>query len=165
MKFIHRQQVVLCFFCVISNPFALGLEANLYGNLIVTPPECILNNNNQAAIHFGDILLTRIDGNNYSQTLPLNLSCTGLAKNNLTLTLEGDGTSFNSDGALKTSNNKLGVAFYINNVRQAINQPVNINYTSLPSLKAAPIKNMTAGFNDTDGGSFTALATLKVNYQ
>ncbi len=165
MKFIHRQQVALGFFCVINSPFTWGLGANLYGNLIVTPPECILNNNNQATIHFGDILLTRIDGNNYLQTLPLSLSCTGLAKNNLTLTLEGDPTLFNSNGALKTSNDKLGVIFYVNNIRQAINQPVNINYTSLPSLKAAPIKNMTAGFNDTDGGSFTALATLKVNYQ
>lgn len=143
----------------------MGLGANLYGNLVVTPPECILNNNNQAAIHFGDILLTRIDGNNYLQTLPLSLSCTGLAKNNLTLTLEGNATLFNSEGALKTSNNKLGIAFYVNNVRQAINQPVNINYTSLPSLKVAPIKNMTASFINTDGGTFTALATLKVNYQ
>nr|WP_308807989.1 fimbrial protein [Providencia sp. PROV266] len=165
MKFIYRQQVALCFFCVISSPFALGLEANLYGNLIVTPPECILNNNAQAAIHFGDILLTRIDGDNYLQTLPLSLSCTGLAKNNLTLTLKGDATSFNSGEELKTSNDKLGIAFYVNNVRQAINKPVNINYTSLPSLKAAPIKNMSEGFNDTDGGSFTALATLKVDYQ
>ncbi|MBQ0399842.1 fimbrial protein [Providencia rettgeri] len=165
MKFIHRQQVALYFFCVISSPFAMGLGANLYGNLIVTPPECILNNNNQAAIHFGDILLTRIDGNNYVQTLPLSLSCTGLAKNNLTLTLVGDPTLFDSNGALQTNKDKLGIAFYVNNVRQAINQPININYTSLPSLKAAPIKNMTEGFNNEDGGSFTASATLKVNYQ
>lgn len=165
MNFIHRQQAALCFLCAISSPFALGLGANLYGNLVVTPPECILNNNNQAAIHFGDILLTRIDGNNYLQTLPLSLSCTGLAKNNLTLTLVGDPTTFNSNGALKTSNSKLGIVFYVNNVQQAINQSVNINYTSLPSLKAAPMKNMTASFNDADGGTFTALATLKVNYQ
>lgn len=165
MKFIHRQQVALYFFCVISSPFAMGLGANIYGNLIVTPPECILNNNNQAAIHFGDILLTRIDGNNYLQTLPLSLSCTGLAKNNLTLTLVGDPAWSDSNGALTTSNDKLGVIFYVDNKQQPINQPVDINYTSLPSLKAAPIKNMTAGFNDTDGGSFTASATLKVNYR
>ncbi|EKT54415.1 fimbrial protein [Providencia burhodogranariea] len=165
MKNTYWQPMMLCFLSVMMCPTALGLGANLHGNLIVTPPECILNNNNQEAIHFGDILLTRIDGSNYLKDLPLRLSCTGLAKNNLTLTLEGDATSFNSSGALKTSNNKLGVAFYINDIRQPINQSVKFTYTSLPSLKAAPIKNSSASYNNTDGGNFTAQATLKVNYQ
>lgn len=143
----------------------MGLTANLYGNLIVTPPECILNNHQQEIVHFGDILLTRIDGNEYKRSVPLRLTCTNLAKNTLKLTLQGDGTSFNSNGALKTSNNKLGVVFYVNSTRQAINQPVNVNYTALPMIEAAPIKNTTASFNNTDGGDFSALATLRVDYQ
>jgi type 1 fimbria pilin len=142
-----------------------GLGANLYGNLVVTPPECLLNNSQQETVHFGDILLTRIDGANYKQPVPFNLACTNLAKNTLKLTLQGDDTSFNSSGALKTDNPKLGVAFYVNSVRQAINQPVNVNYTALPNIEAVPVKNDTASFSNTDGGYFTALATLKVDYQ
>ncbi len=165
MKFRRWQHIAMCVLWGMSGSSALGLGANLYGTLVVTPPECTLNNNNQAPIHFGDILLTRIDGNNYVQPVPLNLSCVSLAKPNLTFTLEGDPTSFNSNGALKTSNDKLGIVFYVNDVRQAINQPVNVNYTALPSLKAAPVKNGTASFIGSDGGTFTALATLKVSYQ
>lgn len=143
----------------------MGLTANLQGNLIVTPPECILNNHQQETVHFGDILLTRIDGSAYKRSVPLRLTCTNLAKNTLKLTLQGDATSFNSNGALKTSNNKLGLMFYVNSIRQAINQPINVNIDSLPTIEATPIKNTTASFNNTDGGDFAALATLRVDYQ
>jgi len=141
------------------------LQTVLSGTLVVTPPECILNNNQQQLINFGDILLTRIDGSNYKRAVPLSLSCTNLAKNGLRMTLQGDVTTFSSSGALKTSNGKLGIAFYVNNTRQAINQPLNINYTTLPTLEVAPVKNTAASYLDTDGGYFSALATLKVDYQ
>lgn len=166
MKYHRWQHMALGVLCVMSSPLALGLEANLYGNLVVTPPECILNNNNQVPIHFGDILLTRIDGHVYIQPLPLSdFNCTNLVKNSLTFTFIGDPTSFSSNGALKTSNDKLGIAFYVNGTPQAINEAVNVDYTTLPSLTAAPVKNSGANFTNTDGGDFTALATLKVNYQ
>lgn len=144
----------------------MGLTANLRGNLLVTPPECFLNNNQQETVHFGNILLTRIDGSAYKRAVPLRLTCTNLAKNALTLTIQGDDiTEFNASGALKTTNPKLGVAFYVNSTRQAINQPVNTSYTALPQIEAAPIKDSGSSFNNTDGGGFTALATLKVDYQ
>ncbi|EIU7559091.1 MULTISPECIES: fimbrial protein [Providencia] len=144
---------------------ASGMGLNLSGNLVVTPPECILNNGQQQAIHFNDILLTRIDGSNYLQPLTFQLTCTQLAKNSIKLTIKGDATSFNSNGALKTSNTKLGVAFYVNDVRQRINESINVNYTALPTIKVAPVKNLTASYSNTDGGVFSALATLKVDYQ
>lgn len=156
---------ILALLSVAYSAHVLGLSANLLGNLIVTPPECILNNAQQDAVHFGDILLTRIDGTAYKHPVPLNLTCTHLAKNTLRITLQGEATSFNSNGALKTDNAKLGVAFYVNNTRQMINQAVNVNYSALPTIEAAPVKNGTATFTNTDGGNFAALATLKVDYQ
>ncbi|CAI0971856.1 fimbrial protein [Serratia fonticola] len=131
---------------------------------ILAPSECTLNNNQQQVVHFGDILLTRIDGNNYKRPVPLSLTCTNLAKNDLALTLQGDAASFSSNGALKTSNDKLGVVFYVNNTRQAINQPFAINYTTLPTLEVAPVKDAAASYLDTDGGYFSASATLRVEY-
>lgn len=152
----------MCPLSVKAAEFDIGFK----GTLVVTPPECILNGGNQSLIGFGDVLLTRLDGHHYQQTLPLNLSCSAsLAKPALTMMLVGESTIFNSNGALKTSNDKLGIVFYVNDERQPINQPVNILYTSLPSLKAAPIKDSATGFNERDGGSFSASATLKVNYQ
>lgn len=147
--------------------FSFGLEANLYGNLVVTPPECLLNNNQQELVHFGNVLLTRVDGHNYKRNIPFDLTCSSLEKNTLKLTLQGDETSFNSNGALKIlENQKLGIAFYINNVRQAINKPVYFNYDDdFPTIDAAPVKNNNADFSDVDGGYFTAFATLKVDYQ
>lgn len=148
-----------------NSAMAAPLAATLSGTLVVTPPECILNNNQQQVVHFGDILLTRIDGSNYKRPVPLSLTCTNLAKNGLKMTLQGEATTFTSSGALKTSNGKLGVAFYVNNTRQAINQALNISYTTLPTLEVAPVKDTAASYRDTDGGYFSALATLKVDYQ
>ncbi|CAI1221900.1 TPA: fimbrial protein [Serratia fonticola] len=144
---------------------AAPMAATLSGTLVVTPPECILNNNQQQMVHFGDILLTRIDGSNYKRPVPLSLTCTNLAKNGLRMTLQGEATTFSSSGALKTSNGKVGVAFYVNNVREVINQPLAMSYTSLPTLEVAPVKDAAANYRDTDGGYFSALATLKVDYQ
>jgi len=148
-----------------SLAMAAPVSTTLSGTLVVTPPECILNNNQQQVISFGDILLTRIDGSNYKRTVPLSLTCTSLAKNGLRMTLLGDATTFSSSGALKTSNGKLGVAFYVNNTRQAINQPLDINYSTLPTLEVAPVKDTVASYLDSDGGYFSAQATLKVDYQ
>lgn len=165
MKQLNVLFSVCMLFGIFSQCDALTLNIGLKGRLLVTPPECILNNNQQEVVHFGDILLPRIDGVEYKHLVPMTLSCTGLVKNTLKMTLVGTGTSFTSNGALATSNSKLGLAFYVNNVRQAINQPFNVTYTILPPLEVAPIKNSGANFSNTDGGFFTAQATLKIDYQ
>lgn len=143
---------------------SIGFGVNINGNLITTPPECILNNNQKEMIHFGDILLSRIDGANYKHNLSLELTCTNLIKNNLTLSIQGDASNF-SNGVLKTSNTKLGLVFYINGVKQDINKKINVKYLELPSLEVSPVKNTSSSFDDADGGDFTALATLNVDYQ
>ncbi len=159
----HNMLLALGVWAGFSSAFGIGL--NLSGNLIVTPPECTLNNSQQQAVHFSDILLTRIDGVNYQRPLMLALNCPFIVKNAIKLTIVGDAVTMNSRVLLSTSNNKLGVAFYVNDVNQPINKAFNVNYTALPTIKAAPVKNATANYNNTDGGAFTALATLKVDYQ
>ncbi|EML7933736.1 MULTISPECIES: fimbrial protein [Providencia] len=165
MQSIRWLKRVFTLFFLVYLGSAFGVGLNLSGNLVVAPPECILNNDQQQAIHFSDILLTRIDGFNYLQPLTFQLTCAQLAKNAIKLTIKGDATSFNSNGALKTSNAKLGIAFYVNDVRQGINEAINVDYSALPTITAAPVKNLTASYSNTDGGIFSALATLKVDYQ
>ncbi|EJD6584528.1 fimbrial protein [Providencia rettgeri] len=152
-------------FIFFSQVEALTLGVGLKGNLIVTKPECILNNNQREVIHFGDILLPRINGSEYKKNVPMKLSCQGLVKNAIKITLVGDSVSFNNEGALATSNSKLGLIFYVNNIKKPINQAIDVTYTVFPSLDVAPIKDSKANFSNTDGGLFTALATLKIEYQ
>lgn len=144
--------------------YSASLTVGFNGNLISTPPECILNNSQKSMVHFDDILLSRIDGVNYKHTLTFELTCTNLAMNNLALSIQGDPSNFNN-GILKTSNPKLGLSFYINGIKQDINKKINFNYLELPSLEVSPVKNTNSSFDDTDGGDFTALATLNVDYQ
>ncbi|WP_254366070.1 fimbrial protein [Providencia rettgeri] len=144
--------------------YSASLTVGFNGNLISTPFECILNNSQKSMVHFGDILLSRIDGVNYKHTLTFELTCTNLAMNNLALSIQGDPSNFNN-GILKTSNPKLGLSFYINGIKQDINKKINFNYLELPSLEVSPVKNTNSSFDDTDGGDFTALATLNVDYQ
>lgn len=148
-----------------SCAYATSFDINLHGNLINSPPDCIVNNNQSEVVHFGDILLTRINGENYKRSVPLKLSCNHLLKNSLKMTLQGDTTSFEYNGALKTSNEKLGIIFFVGDKRKAINQPIMIDYNSLPKLEAAPIKNDKANYSEIDGGYFTASSTLKIEYQ
>ncbi|MEY0692330.1 fimbrial protein [Providencia rettgeri] len=158
IKFLY----ILIVFSAFSYSSSLTVEFN--GNLIITPPECILNNSQKSMIHFGDILLSRIDGVNYKHKLPFELTCTNLAMNNLTLSTQGDPSNFNN-GILKTSNPKLGLSFYINGIKQDINKKINFNYLELPSLEVSPVQNVATSFDGSDGGDFTALATLNVDYQ
>lgn len=157
-----KLRYILLVFSAFSSSASLTVGFN--GNLISTPPECILNSGQKSMIHFGDILLSRIDGINYKHTLPFELTCTNLAMNSLTLSIKGDPSNFNN-GILKTSNPKLGLSFYINGIKQDINKKINFNYLELPSLEVSPVKNVVTSFDDVDGGNFTALATLNVDYQ
>lgn len=152
----------------VSHSYAESINQNLTikGNLIIAPPaECILNSGSQQTVNFGDVLLPRLDGVNYKQVVPLRLSCTNLPSNTLKMSIIGDPTTFNSNGGLKTSNNKLGIVFYVNNEKKTINTPISFSYTNVPKLEAAPLRNVGATYSSTDGGKFSATATLKVDYQ
>ncbi|MCK1144924.1 fimbrial protein [Providencia vermicola] len=150
---------------LISNSYAASYNLTIKGNLKIESPECLLNTNSQKSVSFGDVLLTRLNGANYKQTIPFELTCHNILKNNLKLKVIGNPTRFNSYGGLSTSNSKIGIVFYIDSIQQPINTLLDFNYNHLPNIEVAPIKDMSANFSDTDGGQFSATAMLQIEYQ
>lgn len=142
-----------------------NLTHTLKATLVTTPPVCTLNSGQQSTVTFGEVLLPRIDGKAYQQALPLTLNCEALANNSLTLTLQGDAVApnFGREGILKTGNPALGLVFYAGETFQPIATGIAVTYPNLPKLTVAPV--MSAVIPVTDGGNFTASATLKVEYR
>ncbi|WP_156293089.1 fimbrial protein [Serratia oryzae] len=130
----------------------------LRGKLII-PAVCTLqmSNNN---IHFGDVLSTRIDGVNYQRkAVGYTLACDRTPTGTLTMTLTG---TPGGNGALGTSINNLGIAFYNGSTRLTLNNALAFSYTNQPTLFAVPTK--AAGATLSTGGYFSATANLVINY-
>ncbi|MFC0226924.1 fimbrial protein [Serratia aquatilis] len=135
---------------------------SLKGKLVI-PAVCTLqmSNNN---IHFGDVLSTRIDGVNYQRkAVGYTLACDRTPTGTLTMTLTGTPAGFTGgSGALGTSLNNLGIAFYSGSTRLTLNSAMAFSYTNQPALYAVPIKATAATFSS--GGYFSAAANLVINY-
>ncbi len=82
----------------------------------------------------------------------------------MTLTWTGNETSYN-DAAIETDVPGFGIELLQNGQRFKLNTPLSINatdFTQKPKLEAVPVKASDAVLND---GSFSAYATLRVDYQ
>ncbi|MBH3259857.1 fimbrial protein [Serratia marcescens] len=128
---------------------------------VVAPPPCIINNDQPITVEFGEVMTTRVDGNNYKMPVNYTLECTGGSSNALALTITGNAMS--SDGtALQTNKTGLGVRLLEGSTPYTINSPIKFTYPSKPELYAVPVQQ--SGTTLT-GGEFSAVATMNVAYQ
>ncbi|WP_318373707.1 fimbrial protein [Enterobacter sp.] len=129
---------------------------------LVDAPECTVNGNNKIDVDFGDNLITRlVDGVNYRTKIIYVLTCTSLAKQGLTLTINGTSASFDSR-LLRTNKDGLGIRLYSGSTAINPGQAINFNYGSSPELYAVPV----AQDNTTlTAGDFTGTGTMVFAYQ
>ncbi|VXD00438.1 Fimbrial protein [Enterobacterales bacterium 8AC] len=146
--------LTLCSQALMADQANLSLRLTIYA-----PPSCTINNGYPVSVNFGDVLSTQVNGVNYREEVPYNLSCSNLT-GAVTMSLTG-GTNF-PGGALGTSLADLGIAFYTDNTRWNLGENRNFNYNSRPRLYAVPIK--TTGVTLTTDGDFTAGVALVINY-
>lgn len=129
---------------------------------IVSPPPCVINNNNLIEVSFGsDVMTNRIDGSYKKQPVVYSVECKNAPNNAMKLQIQGTGAGFDGE-VLQTNKDELGVALLRNGNRQPINSWVNFTYPNLPTLEAVPVKQAGATLS---GGEFSAGATMKVEYQ
>ncbi|MHB2832727.1 fimbrial protein, partial [Klebsiella pneumoniae] len=64
---------------------------------IVSPP-CIINNNEDIIVSFGEMMATRVDGNHYRVPVNYTLDCKNTSSRAMKLQMQGSSTSF--DGTL-----------------------------------------------------------------
>ncbi|WP_252960653.1 fimbrial protein [Serratia entomophila] len=128
----------------------------------VLSPPCVINGGRTIEVDFGDsLIITRVDGNNYTKAVDYTLTCTGNSSNAMKLQVMGNPTAF-EPGALQTSVADLGIALKANGGALAVNEWLDFTYPNAPQLQAVPVKRAGATLA---GGEFTAAATLRVDYQ
>lgn len=131
-------------------------------SVTVLSPPCIINGGRVIEVDFGnEIIISRIDGSNYIQTVDYSVECKGNSSNAMKLQVQGNAAVF-EQGALQSSVADLGIALKANGASLAVNDWIDFTYPNVPQLQAVPIKRAGATLN---GGEFTAAATLKVDYQ
>lgn len=141
--------------------------ANLNLRLTITmPPQCSFNNgSNMQIVSFGEVQQGLIDGVSYARR-PINtgLSCSGLEKPALRMTLSWNGVTLNGQSAVSTNRAGLGIAIYRESTRLGNGSSLSFNYyDSPPVLYAVPVKSN--GVMLTDAGSFAGQMTVTLNYQ
>ncbi|EIM8480856.1 fimbrial protein [Serratia marcescens] len=128
---------------------------------VVAPPPCIINDDRPIEVEFGDVMTTRVDGNNYKMPVNYSLSCTDASSNAMKLQVQGNGAGF--DGTvLQTNKTGLGIELRQGDSKLAVNSWLNFTYPNKPELWAVPVKQSSATLT---GGEFSAGATMKVAYQ
>ncbi|CAI1017102.1 fimbrial protein [Serratia marcescens] len=128
---------------------------------VVAPPPCVINDDRPVEVEFGDVMTTRVDGDNYKMPVNYTLSCSGGTSNAMKLQVKGNGAAFDAT-VLQTNKTGLGIELRQGDGKLAVNSWLNFTYPNKPELWAVPVKQ--AGTTLT-GGEFSAGATMAVDYQ
>lgn len=122
---------------------------------------CVINDDRPIAVEFGDVMTTRVDGDNYKMPVNYTLSCPGTPSNAMKLQVKGTGAAFDAT-VLQTNQTGLGIELRQGSGKLAVNSWLNFTYPNKPELWAVPVKK--AGTTLT-GGEFSAGATMALDYQ
>ncbi|WP_193161054.1 fimbrial protein [Serratia ureilytica] len=128
---------------------------------VVAPPPCVINDDRPIEVEFGDVMTTRVDGDNYKMPVNYTLSCTGSASNAIKLQVKGAGAAFDAT-VLQTNQTGLGIELRQGGSKLAVNSWLNFTYPNKPELWVVPVKQTGATLT---GGEFSAGATMAVDYQ
>lgn len=147
-----------------SSAWAVSADMQFSGRLI-DPNSCIVENKESGVfIDFGtDIVPWKIDGENYSREIELNIVCNVLATN--ALKIKFDGASPESgfdDNVVGLTNRDLGIALTLDDKKVSINEWVKFTYPKELVLKMTLVKNPDVKIA---AGSFSGYVITYIDYQ
>ncbi|WP_121500745.1 fimbrial protein [Entomohabitans teleogrylli] len=146
----------------VSHSVMADAVVNFSGILVEQPPcEVSGNQGDIISVDFGDVMTTRIDGENYKREIDFTLDCQQAVNNALKLRITGTPASFDPS-ALAGGKTGFGIAFLHGTQRLALGSWLNFSPVSVPELAAVPVKD---GSVNLDGGAFNVVASLVVDYQ
>ena len=129
---------------------------------VLSRPPCEFNGGSNVLVDFGnEVLITRVDGVNYTQPIPYNLTCLPAPPTNA-LKLQFRGAAAGFDSALTTSNPNLGIRLMNGSAPLAPGAWLNFTWPNTPAINAVLVKRPGTTLTP---GEFTGAATLLVDYQ
>lgn len=141
-------------------------DITFHGTL-VAPPACAISDGKTLEVEFRDLIIDSINGDYGRKEVEYSLSCDSDTRDPewvMTLTWTGTPTTYN-DSAIETDVPGFGIELLHDGQRFELNTPLTINatdFTQKPKLEAVPVKSADAVLSDT---TFSAYATLRVDYQ
>lgn len=139
---------------------AFETEASFKGTLI-EGPTCVLNDNQPIEVDFGDVVITKVNGVDYRETVPYTVVCEEGAEKAMKLRVQGTGAPFD-DKVLGTDKDGLGIEMTINGSQLPLNGWINFTYPAMPALMAAPVKDPDISLK---AGKFIAIASMMIDFQ
>lgn len=134
---------------------------------VVKPPPCIINDDRPIEVDFGEVLTTRVDGNNYLMPVNYTISCASTEGKGMKIQVSGTPASFDSR-VLQTTSAGLGIALKTDVGLGGGLYPIDLNqwwsgyHSNNPwRFWAVPVKQNDVALR---GGAFTAGATMRVAY-
>lgn len=146
--------------CVQAEQFGDSVDVKFHGTLKKKP--CLIDNDGDIYVHFGNVGVKRVDGQRYMQPVPYTIHCEETDPTwQLTLSVNGTQAGFENT-ALGTDATGLGIRILQNGVPMEINRAIPINVGSPPTLQAVPVQQSGVTLPEQ---AFTATATLLAEYQ
>lgn len=136
-----------------------------YGTLFVQPSCTVSDNGGRMNVRFQNIAISKIDGEQYRQTVPYQIECPGISKGKpwrMRLTLTAPPTTFNP-AAFPTSVPGLGIKVLLGGTALLPYKPHELEIDPLapPQLEAVPVKAANVTLPSTD---FNASALLTAEF-
>lgn len=135
-------------------------DVKFHGTLVVVT--CQVNQDKLVNVSFGEVGVKKIDGINYSASIPFVVTCNNLSGQGnpgLTLSVNGTAADFN-ENTISTTVSGLGIQIMKDGVPLKLNTETEISYVPQPTLTAVPVK---ADGVELSAGDFHATATLVVH--
>ncbi|WP_447873270.1 fimbrial protein [Serratia fonticola] len=122
---------------------------------------CVINDNRSIEVEFGEVMTTRVGGNNYKMPINYTLSCPRESSDMLMkFQIKGNTAAFDA-AVLQTDKTGLGIELRQDDNKLTINKWMAFYYSNKPALWAIPVKQRSATLT---GGEFRAGATMIVDY-
>ncbi|TFZ49509.1 pilus assembly protein [Serratia proteamaculans] len=136
------------------------IDVTFHGVLKQRP--CHISNDQDIAVHFGNVGVNKVDGSRYLQKISYSLLCdepdAGVA---LMLSVKGTPTGFDL-AAVKTNADGLGIRVLQDGKAFTLNSRMKITYKTPPKLEVVPVKDPNVTLVEKP---FTATATLLAEYE
>ena len=129
---------------------------------VLAPPPCTINDGKTIEVDFGEITDSDLLFNAISRPINLNLSCSSMSKNQLRLQIQGTPDK-DYPGYLLANYGSIAIKFTRNGQVLPINSWLNFSWPDAPELRVATFHK--PNWLIKDGDSFSASATLRVEYQ
>ncbi|MEQ5392031.1 fimbrial protein [Proteus sp. fly-1013] len=136
----------------------------LKGKILNPPPICTFNNNEPIYVNFGNnVVISKIEQDNYQQKFNYDLSCTGDSKEfSFKVSVKGDPAVFDNQ-LLATSVTDLAIKIVLNNTELLpVNKKVKVERSKLPEFSALLVKKQGANLAE---GKFRSSASVIFEYE